>query len=158
MASEPAPEEQGRNRGGVPPAEHRFQPGQSGNPGGRPKGRSLTDRLRAAVEQAELSGRTLPRPIADLLIDAMLTRALKGDSAMIREVLDRIDGKVPLAVTAEHSGPGGGPIEIAARSIDLSTLDQTELEALGEIARKLALEAEGSPGNGAAGTGPAQPD
>ena len=29
----------GKSRGGIPPVEHRFKPGQSGNPGGRRTGR-----------------------------------------------------------------------------------------------------------------------
>lgn len=36
------PAKQGRGRGGVPPVEHRFKPGESGNPKGRPPNAGAT--------------------------------------------------------------------------------------------------------------------
>ena len=43
------PENRGRNRGGLPPIETRWKKGQSGNPGGRPKTKPLTDAYRKSV-------------------------------------------------------------------------------------------------------------
>ena len=49
MSVEP-PKGQGRVGYGHPPMQHRFQPGRSGNPGGRPKGsRNLTALLEAEL-------------------------------------------------------------------------------------------------------------
>ena len=41
--------------------------------------------------------------MADLLVRAMIGHALRGNAAMMREILDRIDGKVP--ATKPEAGP-----------------------------------------------------
>jgi len=80
----------GRGNGGsIPPVEHRFKPGQSGNPGGRPKGMSITGALRAALER-EHNGRT----IAELIAEKLIKEALSGKFPFAKEVLERADGKV----------------------------------------------------------------
>ena len=83
------PDKQGKNKGRpAPPVEHQFKPGQSGNPRGRPKGSlSLSTLLREAL--SENDGERAKR-----IIDAMITCAEKGDIRHIKELLDRIDGKV----------------------------------------------------------------
>ncbi len=77
------------------PAEHLrphwFQPGQSGNPSGRPKGIiTFANELRKALqEQPNGDGKTRMRRILDAAID----RAEAGDLGYFRELVDRIDGK-----------------------------------------------------------------
>jgi hypothetical protein len=96
-------------RGGVvPPVEHQFKPGHSGNPKGRPPGKSLTARLRKILDR-EVSG----RKIADLLMEEMAKSALKGDFRFMQEIFNRIDGKVPDKVV----GDDDGPVEIVVRHI-----------------------------------------
>lgn len=74
--------------GGNPPEEHRFKKGQSGNPRGRPKGSmTLTGFLRKALWEGDAER-------AKRIIDAMITKAEEGDISHIREILNRIDGKV----------------------------------------------------------------
>jgi hypothetical protein len=71
----------------------RFQPGQSGNPGGR----STEKRFREALllELAEDGDARRPlREVAKALIAAALTR----DVSAIREIADRIDGKPAQAI------------------------------------------------------------
>jgi hypothetical protein len=75
--------------GVVPPVEHRWRKGQSGNPGGRPKGQSITAALREAL-QREHNGRTVAQHLADQIIK----EALRGKFPFAKEVLDRADGKV----------------------------------------------------------------
>lgn len=84
-----------------------WQPGQSGNPGGRPKKQPITDALRDLVERATIP---LKRPptLAEQLARQLLRQALKGKMAPIVEVIDRIEGKARQRV--EQSGPEGGPI------------------------------------------------
>lgn len=66
-----------------------WQPGQSGNPNGRPKkGQSLTEALEGALTQAKR--RKLARKVVEL--------ALEGNLQAIAFVFDRIDGKVPQRV------------------------------------------------------------
>jgi Ca2+-transporting ATPase len=50
-----------------PPEEYRWRKGQSGNPGGRPKGRSVTAAIRELLEH-EHNG----KPIADLIAEQLL--------------------------------------------------------------------------------------
>jgi hypothetical protein len=90
-------EEQRDNSGACPPslAPHRFQPGQSGNPGGRPKGRSITSLLRDVLERESEPGKTTAEVIAEVLA----TMARLGDIKAICEVLDRTEGKSVPAVT-----------------------------------------------------------
>jgi len=98
--------EQGKNRDkvvgyGKPPVAHRFTPGQSGNPAGRPKGRSVTAILRKVIDANDYE-------LAERLVRTLVDRALKGDYRCMKEIWDRIDGKPTR--TTEISGPSGGPI------------------------------------------------
>lgn len=90
-------EEQNKNREKQHANLVRFKPGQSGNPGGRPKGRSLTAILRQALDGKELCGQEVPNgwTVGDLLINAMLKYAVKGDASLIKEAFNRTDGKIP---------------------------------------------------------------
>jgi hypothetical protein len=68
----------------------RFQPGQSGNPGGRGTEKRFREAL--LLELAEDGDARKPlREVAKALIAAALT----GDVSAIREIADRIDGKIP---------------------------------------------------------------
>lgn len=82
------PEEQGRIRAnGTPPVEYQFKPGQSGNPGGRPKGQSITAKLRAIVDADDGA-------VAIALAEAAKKAALEGDFRFWKELCDRIDGPI----------------------------------------------------------------
>src|SRR4051812_50151728 len=83
--------------------EYRWKPGQSGNPGGRAKGQSITARLRAVLEQ-EHNGRVL----MDLLAERLAKEALAGKFPFIKEVLERLDGRVADRVNLD--GPPQGVI------------------------------------------------
>jgi hypothetical protein len=62
--------------GVVPPAEHQWRPGQSGNPGGRPRGKSLTSLLREQLARViSDDGETMAHAVAANLVQI----ALKGD-------------------------------------------------------------------------------
>ena len=126
------PDKQGKNRRvgyGAPPLETRFRPGQSGNPAGRPKRKTLGERIADLLDETDLYGKPIPggRSVADLLAEAIVREALKGKFAFAKEVLDRTEGKVPDRV----AGPEGGP------TMDLSVLSDEELDALGRILAKL---------------------
>lgn len=85
-----------------PSKEHQFKPGSPPGPG-RPRGRrdSLEARLRKMLKlkyTTDKKGRKVPIPdgqdVGDLLMKALLTRALAGELPHIKEILERIDGKV----------------------------------------------------------------
>lgn len=81
-----------------------FKPGETGNPGGRPK-QLLTDAyLRQLLKQAEGD-----ETQADAIAKAIVKRALTGKGGDVRaaaEIADRVQGKPPQA----HTGEDGGPI------------------------------------------------
>lgn len=82
-----------------------FQPGQSGNPRGRPKKDPLLTRalLRWAKRKADDGS-----PHYDLLAEAIGARALAGDMVAAGMLFDRVEGKPVQPI--EHGGPDGGPI------------------------------------------------
>lgn len=78
-----------------------FKPGQSGNPGGRPKG-SLTARLRAALRRPRDSG---VGDKADQVIDTLIDMAITDrDFKALAYLYDRIDGKAPIVIADESQG------------------------------------------------------
>ncbi len=96
----------GAGRGGtVPPPEHRFKPGQSGNPGGRPKTKLITQAYRELLEQLDPEERkTLAQKLARKAVD----QALKGSLAALKEITDRTEGKSVQPLS--HSGLDSEPI------------------------------------------------
>jgi hypothetical protein len=78
------PQKQGRNRRG------QFEPGVSGNPGGRPRGRaSIVAEMRLLADSEYAKGETFAQRIAKLVI----VGAAGGDARMIALAIDRLDGK-----------------------------------------------------------------
>lgn len=100
------PEEQAKNRrngvspvnGIAPPADHRFKPGQSGNPGGRPKGRSITAELRDMLD-SEKDGGSLAKAMAAKAFEF----AQKGDFRFWNAILERLDGKLIEKMEGDHT-------------------------------------------------------
>jgi len=82
----------------------RWKPGQSGNPGGRPRTAKLAEAYRkklASLVPDDAQGRSYAEAIADKLA----LQALKGDIRAAQELADRAEGR-PSKMTppAEHSG------------------------------------------------------
>ena len=92
-----------------------WEPGQSGNPDGRPKKpECISSQLRDLIEgqpiklfeqwkkkERELTG-------AQIIAMAMFAKMKKGDHQLVKEGLNRMEGRVPHQV----SGPGGAPVEV----------------------------------------------
>lgn len=97
--------ERGGNGGTIPPPEHRWQPGQSGNPKGRPRGRGITDRLRKLVEEDD-DGK-----LAAELAKAATDAARKGDFRFWNAIVERLDGKVKDAPQDEHRDHSSEPVD-----------------------------------------------
>jgi hypothetical protein len=86
-----------------------FEPGLSGNPNGRPKAeKSFANMLRIAIKEAHDEGRDKLRAIAD----ALVSKAVEGDVPAIKEIADRLDGKVPQAVVGDDEAD---PIRLVQR-------------------------------------------
>ena len=80
-----------------------WKKGQSGNPGGRPKGKSITAELRKLLDKG-----TTAEDLAEILL-----KMGKKDLAALREVLDRSDGKV----TDTHRIEGEIPVSIVYKRV-----------------------------------------
>jgi hypothetical protein len=85
-------------------------PGKSGNPGGQPKGKRLTTLLRDALDR-EHNGKA----IAEIIAEVIVREALKGDYRFVKEIMERIDGKVPDRLTGDD---GEGLTVIFKRAIE----------------------------------------
>ena len=93
-----------------------FMPGQSGNAGGRPKRKPLTDALNAALSEtvAEEIRHKLNlkdgATYAEVLALSIVREAVTGKNKVqaFAEIADRVEGKV----TQSISGTDGGAIEI----------------------------------------------
>jgi hypothetical protein len=59
-----------------------------------PKEKSFANMLRIAISEATEAGNTKLREVAD----ALVAKAISGDVQAIKEVADRLDGKVPQGV------------------------------------------------------------
>jgi hypothetical protein len=88
--------------------EFQYRPGQSGNPSGRPKGRTLTARLRRRLDEASPAG----APFADLVIQVLVDLALGGDRLAIKDIFERVEGRMPVVVTTTHDDAYAGAAEI----------------------------------------------
>ena len=83
--------------------QHRFRPGQSGNPGGRPKSKQITQAYQELLETVDRkSGKTLAQIIAENIVK----EALNNNLAAVKEITDRTEGKAAQAVVV--GGVGGG--------------------------------------------------
>jgi hypothetical protein len=77
--------------------EHLFKPGKSGNPGGRPKTKSLSKAYRQQLESicpTDAQARTW----AEVIAERTAVAAAKGNVQAAVELADRVEGKVRLAL------------------------------------------------------------
>lgn len=91
-------DKQGNNRGTKMPRGRPWRKGQSGNPKGRPpKDLSLTSLIKEYLEQVPdiigNDGEKNTKTWLELIALAWLTGAADGNQALLKELLDRLDGK-----------------------------------------------------------------
>lgn len=102
----------------IPPQlrPHAFTPGVSGNPGGRPK--KITKVIDKLLDQPFDENRTYLQAFGE----ETLKRAIMRSDFMAKEILERVEGKVPQALT----GPEGGPIQVAVVYASAESLDDSK--------------------------------
>jgi len=82
-----------------------------------PKEKSFANMLNIAIKEAvEGKEHTKLRAVADALVD----RAMSGDVQAIKEIADRIDGKVPQGVVGGDEGDNPIITEIVIRGVSAS--------------------------------------
>ena len=91
-----------------------FQPGQSGNPGGRPTKTPLTDELLELLKAVDRRGITLARRIAMVIVK----KAEKGDARFVDLLFERVEG--PAVQVHTVAGDENAP------SINLNVADAHE--------------------------------
>lgn len=90
-----------------------FPPGVSGNPSGRPKKKDWTDAIRKAVQEVQEDD-PLKRQRLHLLAEALVLKAQAGDVNALKEIGDRIEGKVPQAVVGDDEAD---PIKVVTKIV-----------------------------------------
>ena len=76
---------------GKPPVHSRFRKGRSGNPGGRPRGKSLATLLRAALAETatiEVKGRRRRVSKGQAMVALLIDRAAEDDPRWMKLLLD----------------------------------------------------------------------
>jgi len=82
----------------------RFQPGQSGNPGGRPSTKLLSDELRRRLAMrvptamAKRLRLRLTATYAEAVAATLIQEACEGSVAATHEIMDRLEGRVAQAL------------------------------------------------------------
>jgi ribosomal protein L17 len=108
---------------------HRFKPGESGNPGGRPKSKKLSEAYRALLE-ADPKTTVVPTTNAEAVAARLIKLAKKGNISAAREAADRAEGRPAVSV-----------------SLEKQTDPLTELVvAMGQMSERLGPPPEGSEG------------
>jgi hypothetical protein len=78
-------------------AATRFKPGVSGNPGGRPSYRALTEALEQELTTSAEGGITKHQAVARCLVEL----AIIGDVQAMKLIFERLEGKPPQALTVD---------------------------------------------------------
>ena len=77
-----------------------FQPGQSGNPNGRPKSKPFKNALQEALKAAGDD-----EDMLNAVALALVKKAKEGDVPAIKELADRLDGKVTQPIGGDDDAP-----------------------------------------------------
>jgi hypothetical protein len=150
------PDEQPQNtsktgfRGGPAGEACQWKPGQSGNPGGRPRNKPITtvyqdgmnEKLPAELRKVRVGRATVILPEGATYLDwislGQCIEAGRGKPAAAREIADRLEGGV--AKPVEVSGPEGGPLDIQLMTDE--QLDARIRELMAEWQKGTANEPE----------------
>jgi hypothetical protein len=79
---------------------HRWKKGQSGNPSGRPKSKTISNAYRHKLEE-EVPNDPERRTWAELIAEAQVRDAVRGNVQAAREIADRTEGKARQSIEFE---------------------------------------------------------
>jgi len=92
---------------GNPPKHSQFKQGQSGNPGGLPKGTPKVSLALMKLLSGDPAEDFKPLTRAEQIAYSLYQRASTGDVAAIREISDRTEGKSPATVNLNRNDAKG---------------------------------------------------
>lgn len=90
-----------------PPKHSQFKQGQSGNPGGLPKGTPKVSIALMKLLAEDASNEFAPKSRAEKIAWALYQKAVGGDVAAIREISDRTEGKSPATLNVNRNDAKG---------------------------------------------------
>ncbi|HXR17449.1 MAG TPA: DUF5681 domain-containing protein [Terriglobales bacterium] len=99
---------------------HRWKKGQSGNPSGRPKSKTLSDAYRTKLEEP-VPNDPEARTWAELIAEAQVRDAVRGNVQAAREIADRTEGRARQAIEFEDT--------TMAKAFDRMTTEELEAYA-----------------------------
>ena len=99
------PQKQGKVGYKNPPKQSQFKPGQSGNPGGLPRGTPKVSIALMKLLAANPDEEFRPKSRAEKIAWALYQKASNGDVSAIRELSDRSEGKSPATINV-NKGDG----------------------------------------------------
>jgi len=82
-----------------------FKKGQSGNPGGRPKSKILSEAYRKLLETEIAKGKDKGKTYAEVIAAKILKEARKGVVKAASEIANRVEGKPLQSVQISASDP-----------------------------------------------------
>ena len=86
-------------------APHLFQPGESGNPNGRPKGAlNFATKFNAAIEKLAESNDISGEELELQILQMGIKKAREGDYSFYRDTFDRVYGKAQQSVDHTTNG------------------------------------------------------
>lgn len=109
--------------------QHKFEPGKSGNPAGRPKGllnsKTILNKFLALEEKVRNPVTGLEEQMSQLEIIYLqqIAKARKGDLKAMKEIMDRLEGRAQQSV--DHTTKGDKILPILG-GISVQTHDSNE--------------------------------
>ena len=88
----------------LPPVATRWRQGQSGNPKGRPRNDSIINLLKDLTNAPCLTDAE-KRSYAELLVRTLVHQGLKGNLGAIKEIFNRLAGRVPFLIERVNPTP-----------------------------------------------------
>ena len=133
----------------LPPVESRWKPGQSGNPKGRPKKEESFVGLLEDLVNALCPTDPERRSYAELIVRSLIHQGLKGNLGAIKEILNRLSGRVPFLIERV----GVVPNQVSPKTgrdcdcVQRGSRVKLSLEEKNEMLEILGIELLGEPAN-----------